>query len=203
MKFLLHILLTASLCTLQTSCMYLNLPSDHYGIGGLFCFSPKTAQPMRQLAEILLHDESTLSRADRELIASYVSYLNKCHFCCDSHSAIAAALLYTDSTLVESIKRDPESAPISEKLKALLALARAVQQGGNTVTPEIMARARNADATDQEIHDTVLIAATFCMFNRYVDGLSAWTPDADMYTAIGAHIAEHGYLKEYTKHLVY
>jgi uncharacterized peroxidase-related enzyme len=203
MKLLRHSFLISYLCTLQTSCMYLNLPSDHYGIGGLFRFSPKTAHPMRQLAEILLHDASTLSRADRELLASYVSYLNKCHFCCNSHSAIATALLHNDAALVEAVKQNPETAPISEKLKALLALAHAIQQGGNTVTPEIIARTRAASATDQEIHDTVLIAAAFCLFNRYVDGLGAWTPDADIYTEIGIHIAEHGYLKEYTKHLIY
>lgn len=203
MKFLVHAFLISCICTAYISCMYLNLPSDHYGIGGLFRFSPKSAQPLRQLAEILLHDESTLSRADRELIASYVSYLNKCHFCCNSHSAIATALLHNDAALVEAIKQDPESAPISEKLKSLLALAHAVQQGGNTVTPEIIARAHTAGATDQEIHDTVLIAAAFCLFNRYVDGLGAWTPESDIYTEIGTHIAEYGYLKEYTKCLIY
>src|SRR5580692_4458773 len=97
-------LFLVSLITCSASGMYLNLPADHYGIGGLFRFSPKTAQPLRQLANILLHDQSTLSSADRELIASYVSYLNKCHFCCDSHSAIATALLHHDAALVAAVK---------------------------------------------------------------------------------------------------
>lgn len=196
-------LLLFSLISLSAHGMYLNLPADHYGIGGLFRFSPKTAQPLRELANILLHDQSTLSSADRELIASYVSYLNQCHFCCDSHSAIAAALLHNDATLVAAIKEDSESAPIQEKLKALLALAAAVQQSGSRVTPELIARARTAGATDQEIHDTVLIAAAFCMFNRYVDGLGAWEANADIYAEIGAYIAEHGYLKAFTKYLAY
>lgn len=176
--------------------MHINLPKDHYGIGGLFRFSPKTAAPLRTLVNTLLYDESTLPRADREIIAAYVSYLNQCHFCCDSHCAIAAALLDNDGTVLEAIKQDPEAAPISEKLKALLALAHAVQRGGNTVTPDIIARARSAGTTDQEIHDAVLIAATFCMFNRYVDGLGAWTPITnELYAEIGAYIAEHGYSK--------
>ena len=193
----------SSVCTIHIFGMYINLPADHYGIGSLFRFSPKTAQPLRQLAELLLHDESTLSRADRELIASYVSYLNKCHFCCDSHSAIATALLHNNAALVEAIKQNPETAPIPEKLKSLLALAAAVQQNGTMVTSEIIARTRAAGATDQEIHDTVLIAAAFCMFNRYVDGLGARTPESDLYAEIGTYIAEHGYLKEYAKYLVY
>jgi uncharacterized peroxidase-related enzyme len=195
MKRVVYSILWCTLCAASMHGMHLNLPSNYYGIGGLFRFSPKTAQPMRQLANILLHDESTLSRADRELIASYVSYLNKCSFCCDSHSAIASALLHHDATLIEAVKENPETVPISEKLKALLALAHAVQQGGNTVTPAIIERARTAGALDQEVHDTVLIAAAFCMFNRYVDGLGAWIPGDDLYAEIGAYIAEHGYLK--------
>jgi hypothetical protein len=55
-------------------------------------------------------------------------------------------------------------------------------------------RARLAGADDKAIHDTVLIAAMFCMFNRYVDGLATWTPeDPTVYQAIGARIAEKGY----------
>jgi uncharacterized peroxidase-related enzyme len=188
---------------ISTQAMHINLPADHYGIGGLFRFSPKTAQPMRHLAELLLHNASTLSRADRELIASYVSYLNQCHFCCDSHSAIATALLHHDAYLVDAIKENPETAPIPEKLKALLALASTVQQGGYKVTSAIVERARTAGATDQEIHDTVLIAAAFCMFNRYVDGLGARTASDELYAEIGAHIAEHGYLREMNKHVAY
>jgi alkylhydroperoxidase family enzyme len=90
--------------------------------------------------------------------------------------------------------RDPENAPISEKLKALLALARRVQQGGRSVGSDDIARARRAGATDIEIHDTVLIAAAFCMFNRYVDGLDAPTPkDPASYRGRAQMVADHGY----------
>jgi hypothetical protein len=54
--------------------------------------------------------------------------------------------------------------------------------------------ARELGATDKEIHDTVLIAAAFCMYNRYVDGLATWQPhDESMYESMGKHLASEGY----------
>ena len=92
------------------------------------------------------------------------------------------------------MKRDFESAAISPKLKALLAIAVKVQESGKRVQPEDVARARAEGASDVEIHDTVLIAAAFCMFNRYVDGLATWAPtDPASYRARAAHIATAGY----------
>ena len=89
----------------------------------------------------------------------------------------------------------PASAPVSAKLKTLLAIAAAVQQSGLSVTTEQVAEARAAGATDLEIHDTVLIAATFCLFNRYVDGLATMAPDDPAVYAAGAQrLIKQGYL---------
>ncbi len=171
------------------------LPENLPGISGLFALYPKTAQPLKQLAQILLRGESTLSAGERELIASYVSYLNNCIFCCNCHSA-AADYLLDDDTIFQAVKENIVTASISNKLKALLMIAGNVQQSGTSVTLEDIARARAHGATDQEIHDTVLIAAAFCMYNRYVDGLAAWTPtDPALYDQIGEQLAQHGYVK--------
>jgi uncharacterized peroxidase-related enzyme len=145
------------------------------------------------LADALLHRPGTLSPGERELIAAYVSGLNECAYCCTSHGAIAACHL-RDEALVDSVTADPEGAAISPKVKALLAVAARVQQGGRHVREEDIARARAEGATDVEIHDTVLIAAAFCMFNRYVDGLATWTPtDREGYRERAKFVAEHGY----------
>jgi alkylhydroperoxidase family enzyme len=94
------------------------------------------------------------------------------------------------------VKTDFQTAPVTPKLKALLAIAGKVQRGGKNVTAEDVAHARSLGATDLEIHDTVLIAAAFSMYNRYVDGLGTWQPeDQTMYATMGKHLAEHGYLK--------
>jgi uncharacterized peroxidase-related enzyme len=164
------------------------------GIRGLFAFSPETAKPLCELADVLLHEPGTLSPGERELIATYVSSQNDCYYCQTTHGAIAAQHLNGDEELVQRVKRDFEHAGIPDKLKALLAIAGKVQRGGKDVQPEDIDRARQQGATDQEIHDTVLIAAAFCMYNRYVDGLATWAPEyTDAYRERAAKVARNGY----------
>ena len=174
---------------------HIALPEGLPGISAGFAFRPETAKPMRELAHILLHEPNSLTPGERELIATYVSSQNDCYFCQTSHGAAATSYLGGDD-VVKRVKTDFESAPVSPKLKALLAIAGKVQRGGKLVTAEDVERARREGASDLEIHDTVLIAAAFCMYNRYVDGLDTWQPrDAGMYAQMGQHLAEHGYLK--------
>jgi uncharacterized peroxidase-related enzyme len=178
------------------SVAHIELPEGLPGILGLMAFRPEAAKPLSELAEILLRGPNTLSSAERELIAAYVSSRNECHFCHSSHGAAAAHHLEGDEELVDEVKRDYASAEISDKLKALLAIAGKVQRGGQEVTAEDVERAREYDASDDEIHDTVLIAAAFCMYNRYVDGLATWAPEEpDAYRDAGRRLAEQGYLR--------
>ena len=165
------------------------------GIIGPLIYRPETAKPLNELAEVLLRGPSTLSRGERELIAAYVSGRNKCQFCCGSHSAFAAAQLTGGMELVEQVRTDLASAPVSPKLRALLGIAAAVQVSGRNVTPELICSARGAGASDIEIHDTVLIAAAFCMYNRYVDGLGTVAPnDPARYASAAERIIQFGYL---------
>jgi uncharacterized peroxidase-related enzyme len=173
---------------------HIDLPEGFPGISAGFMFRPETAKPMRELAHVLLHQPNSLTGAERELIATYVSSRNDCHFCQSSHGAAAACHL-GDASVVEQVKTDFLSAPVSEKLKALLAIAGKVQQDGKLVAAADVEAARRQGATDLEIHDTVLIAAAFCMYNRYVDGLGTWQPrDPEMYATMGKHLAEEGYV---------
>jgi uncharacterized peroxidase-related enzyme len=151
---------------------------------------------MSALAQVLLHDDNTLSRADRELIATYVSSQNDCQYCQTSHGALASYYLNGNEELVRQVKQDFETAPISEKLKALIAIAGKVQRSGKTVIGGDIERARDHGATDREIHDTVLIAAAFCMYNRYVDGMGTFAPaDIESYRERAAGVAVSGYMK--------
>ena len=174
---------------------YIALPTNQPGIRSAMAFRPETAKPLNDLVEVLLRVPNSLSPGERELIATYVSYLNDCHYCQSIHGAIAAAYLDGDEELVRSVKADFQYAAISAKLKALLVIASKVQRGGKHVTAEDVAHARNLGASDIEIHDSVLIAAAFCMYNRYVDGLGTWQPrDPGMYAQMGKLLAEHCYL---------
>lgn len=173
---------------------HIRLGNDLQGIASLFAYRPETAKPLGELAEILLRGPSTLSRGERELIATRVSHLNECRFCTHAHGAFAAAQLNDGMPVVDQIRADPAEAPVSDKLRALLTIADAVRRGGREVEDKDIAAARAAGATDPEIHDTVLIAAAFCMYNRYVDGLAATAPDDPAaYTAMAHHIVTHGY----------
>lgn len=163
------------------------------GITGLLEYRQDTAAPIRELTQILLRGESSLSEAERELIATLVSSRNQCRFCTAAHTAAANILLGETQTCAQVID-DFEQAELGEKMKALLAIAALVQQNGKNVTSTAVDRAKNAGATDREIHDTVLIAALFCLYNKYVDGLASVTPgEGTFYQKLGERITSNGY----------
>jgi uncharacterized peroxidase-related enzyme len=174
---------------------YIDLQNDLPGIRGPMAFRPETAKPLNELAEMLLHSENnTLTRGEREMIAAFVSSQNDCFFCQNVHGAMAQHYFQCDMPFIDNIKHDYGSAPITDKLKSLLSIAASVQKGGKYVTAEQIEYAKSLGASDREIHDTVLIAAAFCMFNRYVDGLNTWAPqDRQVYVDRAAMRAEEGY----------
>ena len=168
------------------------------GIRGPMVFNPETTKPLCDLVQVLLTGPHTLTPAEREMIATYVSSQNDCYYCQTCHGSTAAQHLGgrdADYELISQIKQDYEATPISAKMKALLTIAGQVQKGGKHVNTQDIARAREQGASDKEIHDTVLIAAAFCMFNRYVDGLATWQPrDPEIYREIGKLTSQLGYV---------
>jgi uncharacterized peroxidase-related enzyme len=184
---------------------HIELHNDQPGIRSLFFYRPETAAPLCDLVEVLLRGPSTLQRWERELIATRVSGLNDCRYCTTTHAAFACAQMPEELRLdlvrpdviaaPGRVGADILSAPISDKLRALLAIAEAVQHSGRTVTPDLVEAARAEGATDLEVHDTVLIAAAFCMYNRYVDGLATVVPeDVANYTKRADVLVRDGYL---------
>lgn len=174
---------------------HINVAEGIPGIRSLVLFRPATGKPLYELAQLLLRGPSSLSEAERELIATYVSHRNDCMFCMNSHAAAARCLFGDEQHLVDEVISDMQQAAISGKMKALLQIAGKVQVLGKEVQPGDIDAAREQGATDREIHDTVLIAATFCMFNRYVDGLASFTPtDDEDYAIMGKRMAEKGYV---------
>ncbi|MDN3548395.1 carboxymuconolactone decarboxylase family protein [Mucilaginibacter aquaedulcis] len=169
---------------------------DHLpGITGLLEYSKNTAEPIRHLTQLLLRGPSSLTEAERELIATVVSSGNECTFCTTAHTA-AANVLAGESETAEMVKKNIETAPVSEKMKALLTIASLTRESGKSVTPDTIDRAKQAGATDLEIHDTVLIAGLFCLYNRYVDGLGTALPaQAGYYDVLAERLVNHGYTR--------
>lgn len=170
---------------------HINVPEGVPGIRSLVMFRPETGKPLYELAQVLLRGESTLTEAERELIAAYVSYRNNCTFCYSSHAAAARYLYGDEAAIVDEVLKDMQQAPVSDKLKALLNIAGKVQILGTEVKQADIDAARELGAADRELHDTVLIAASFSMFNRYVDGLASLTPtDPEAYAEMGVRMAK-------------
>jgi len=172
---------------------YIPLEEHLPGITGLLEYSKETAAPIRELTQILLRGPSTLTEGERELIATVVSHRNECRFCTTAHTA-AADILLGEAETAAKVKQDITTAPVSDKMKALLTIAAQVQQSGKAVTADAIQKAKDTGATDIEIHDTVLIAALFCLYNRYVDGLATVTPtDPAFYKGLGQRLKDNGY----------
>jgi uncharacterized peroxidase-related enzyme len=173
---------------------YIRTDIPQPGIVELLFYKGPTGKALSRLAHTLLHGPSPLSKGERELIAGYVSRLNGCEFCSDSHCASANAHFGDDGKTTAYVKSDIMQAPVTDKMKALLKLAARVQAGGREVQPEHIEAAKTAGASDEEIHDTVLIAAAFCMYNRYVDGLRTNLPESEEeYVEMGKRMAGTGY----------
>ena len=174
---------------------YINLRPDLFGITSLLDFRKETAAPLCRLTQVLLRGESSLTEAEREMIAAYVSSLNECVFCSSAHTATTCALPGGKESGIQPMASDLTELVVSDKMKSLLQIAAKVQQNGNRVTKEDIDVAKTSGATDLEIHDTVLISALFCLYNRYVDGLATSTPkDPAYYESLGKRLTARGYL---------
>jgi uncharacterized peroxidase-related enzyme len=174
---------------------YISVEAHLPGITGLLEYRKDTAKPIRDLTQFLLRGPSTLTEGERELIATVVSAGNQCTFCTTAHTA-AAVLLLGEGETAAKVKDNIAEAPVSDKMKALLTIAALVRESGKSVTAEAIAKAKTEGATDLEIHDTVLIAALFCLYNRYVDGLGTALPaDAAYYNTLAERLVNHGYTR--------
>lgn len=172
---------------------YINLENQLPGVTGLLEYRKDTGEPLRELTQILLRGQSPLTEAERELIATVVSNKNECVYCTTSHTA-AADVYFGEHDTTRLAKENIELAPVSKKMKALLTIALQVQENGKKVTQQSINDARTEGATDAELHDTVMIAALFCFYNRYVDGLGTFAPtDPEYYAGLGERLKERGY----------
>jgi uncharacterized peroxidase-related enzyme len=173
---------------------YISTNIPQAGIVELLFYKGSSGNALSHLAHTILKGPSPLTSGERELIASYVSWLNNCEFCHKSHSASANEHLGDNGKAVACIVTDPSTAPVSEKMKWLLKIAGKVQVSGREVTKDLIDGAKKAGATDEEIHDAVLVAAAFCMYNRYVDGMHTTLPETDEdYVDMGKRLANKGY----------
>jgi uncharacterized peroxidase-related enzyme len=174
---------------------------DVPGILAAIRLTPGLGVHLRGLADELLVNAfpgATISRGEREMLATAVSAENDCFYCMDSHGAFATAVFERSGAtgleaLIDGIKLG-SSDGVDEKMQALLHIARVVRRDSRELTASDVAAAKTAGASDADVQLAVLIASAFSMYNRMVDGFRAKTPPtAEAYRARAAEIAEHGY----------
>ena len=157
---------------------HINLPYKFPGILHMFMYRAESAAQLDTLVKTLLHNpHPTLSPGERELIADYVSRFNTCKYCCNIHGAMAPRQPVENAGIVKQVLANPETAPVNNKMKALLKIAGEIQSGHGRLASDYIGFYRDKGITGQEIRDVILIADAFCMYNCYVAGLSTWQPD--------------------------
>lgn len=169
---------------------YIQLDQDFPGIVSLFMFDREVASRLTAMGQTIMRRPRGLSVGDRELIGAFVSKLNDCKFCCDSHTACAK--MYLGHSTVDEVIRQCNVEYLPMKLRALLCVAANVQGLDRDDLPRTIANAKEFGATDEEIHDTVLVTAFFSMCNRYVDGLGTTFRPGEPEDG-GESLAEFGY----------
>ncbi len=146
---------------------------------------------MRALAQAVLRGPSPIDAKTRELVAAYVSSRNECAYCTHSHAAVARRL--GDARVDDAIAGKLDA--FDEKTRSFLAIAEHVRAGIAPLPNALVSAARAAGADDVAIHDVILVAAAFSMFNRYVESTGALTPpaDAESYVTNAERLATKGY----------
>lgn len=179
---------------------HVTLNSDLPGITGLLNTWPEPGAPIRDLTQFILRGENSLTEGERELIASMVCVGNECQFCSNAHISAAARYIGSKET-VNTILNQPFGGIVSDRIAHLLAISQAVGRSGSLVNQEMIDAAKNAGATDVEIHDTVMIAALFSLYNRYVDGLATELPENESYYEVLAdRLTTSGYVRKEETH---
>lgn len=158
----------------------------------LFQRFPETCTPLIEFHEVLLRGPSPFSESERELIAAYVSGLNRCRYCHGVHSA-TAAILGVPSQTIESLIDDVETAPVSEKMRPVLRYARKLTQDPRGVSQADADAILAAGWDEIALYHAVAVIALFNFMNRLVEGMGIELDRAYVKPA-SERLAKNGYL---------
>ncbi|MEM7208160.1 MAG: peroxidase-related enzyme [Pseudomonadota bacterium] len=135
----------------------------------VFTAFPRGVKPMLEFLEVVLREKSSFTRGERELMAAHVSSLNACAYCFGSHAAMAQAFGVAPD-LLESLRSDPDNAPIAEKLKPVIRYVSKLTLSPSRMSPVDAQAVYDAGWDEHALYDAILVCAAFNMMNRIVDG---------------------------------
>lgn len=153
---------------------------------------PDTSKPLIEFHEVLLRGPSPFSEAERELIAAYVSGLNRCRYCHGVHTATSERLGVAEGALRQLLEAF-EAAPVSEKMRPVLTYARKLTEAPDSVTQADADAVRAAGWDETALYHTVAVTALFNFMNRLVEGLGIEL-NPDYVEPASKRLAERGYL---------
>ncbi|MGQ0841199.1 carboxymuconolactone decarboxylase family protein [Actinokineospora sp.] len=167
-----------------------SLPADAVLLQ-VFRTYPETAKPLIDYHELVMRGSSPFTLAERELIAAYVSGVNACDYCHGVHTATAEAFGVPPGLLAAAVA-DLDTAPIDDKLKAVLRYVGTLTRTPSRVTAADAQAVFDAGWDEKALHDAVLVCALFNFMNRMVDGLGV-RADASYFATSGTRLHDIGY----------
>ena len=171
--------------------LFPSLPNDA-SVRHALQINSRAGELLCRFHEELLRGESPLTAMERELIAAYVSGLNRCNFCRGTHEA-TAQLFGVPEGFVERLIHDETLGDVSDRLRPLLLYARKLTLDQHSITSADAEKVYEVGWPERALHDTILIAATFNFMNRFVHGHGI-EGDPELHSERGRYLYEHGYL---------
>jgi uncharacterized peroxidase-related enzyme len=152
---------------------------------------PDTARPLLDYHELVMRGPSPFTVAERELIAAYVSGVNECGYCHGVHTATAEAFGIPEG-LLEALLADLDTAPVDEKIRAVLRYVGKLTTAPARLTDDDAAAVLAAGWDERALHDAVIVCALFNFMNRMVNGLGI-KADESYFALSGKRLRDVGY----------
>lgn len=130
---------------------------------------PEGMWELCEFHDIKLRGDSPLSVAQRELIAAYVSGLNKCEYCLGAHRTMAE-VHGIDSTVFDKIFINPAEAGVDIKMQPILDYVKKLTDDPHSVTDADARAVYDAGWDEQALFDAVVVCALFNFMNRIIEG---------------------------------
>jgi uncharacterized peroxidase-related enzyme len=170
---------------------YLKSLPDDAVLLQVFRAYPDTARPLLDYHELVMRGPSPFTVAERELIAAYVSGVNECGYCHGVHTATAEAFGIPEG-LLEALLADLDTAPVDERIRAVLRYVGKLTEAPARLTDEDAAAVLAAGWDERALHDAVIVCALFNFMNRMVNGLGI-KADESYFALSGKRLRDVGY----------
>jgi uncharacterized peroxidase-related enzyme len=144
---------------------------------------PDLMERVAELTDRAHFTDGHLTRQTKELIATYVSALNRCGYCLGSHRANLRAEGMSTRRADAIARLDLDAAALTPKERALLVFVKVLTIAPRSITDTQIAELRRAGWSDDEIFEAAFETALFAFFNRIAETYGLRDPSAALLSA--------------------